>query len=379
MASQETRVNIEVEGAGQAKQWPATMRAVRLHGPADMRVETVRHPGPPERGQVLLRVTAVGICGSDLHTYSDGGIGDARLKDPFILGHEFAGVVEAAGPEALDGNFQPLRPGTRVAVDPAQPCGHCELCEQGHPNLCENLHFCGQVPDDHGALCEWIRVPARTCFPVPESIDDVGAALLETLGVAIHATDLARIRVGDSVAIIGAGPVGLCILQTVKLAGADPIFVTDKLPWRCELARRFGATVIEAEQVDAVQAIRQATSGRGVDVAIEAAWCDESAQQAAEMLRLGGRLVIVGIPGDDKLEFKHGTVRRKGLTIRICRRMKHAYPRAIRLAAGRAVDLHSLISHRFSLDQAPQAFAMNAEYRDGVVKAVIEVHSCVQG
>jgi L-iditol 2-dehydrogenase len=349
----------------------SAMLAARLHGPADLRVEQVPHPGRPGPGQALLRVTAVGICGSDLHTYQDARIGDTALQSPLILGHEFAGVVEAVGPAALDGNFRPLEIGARVAVDPAQPCGRCEMCEQGHPNLCWRLHFCGLYPDD-GSLCQWMHVPARTCFPLPPTIDDAGAAMLEPLGIAIHAVDLARIRVANSVAILGAGPIGLLILQIVKLAGADPIFVSDRLAWRLELARRFGAAPINYEEVDPLRTVLEATAGRGVDLAIEAAWSDQSVQQAAEMARMGGRVVLVGIPGDDRLALKHSTARRKGLTIRLSRRMQHTYPRAIHLVERGSVDLHSLISHRFPLERVAEAFALNVAYQDGVVKIIID-------
>jgi L-iditol 2-dehydrogenase len=350
------------------------MTAARLHGPADLRIEQLPHPGPPGPGQVLLRVTAVGICGSDLHTYKDARIGNVSLQSPLILGHEFAGVIEAVGPgpDNLDGNFQPLTIGARVAVDPAQPCWRCEMCEQGQPNLCHRLHFCSTYPD-HGSLCQWMHMPARSCFPVPDTIDDAGAAILEPLGIAIHAIDLAKIRVADSVAILGAGSVGLHILQLARLSGAAPIFVSDKFPWRLEVAQRYGAIPINCDETDSVTGVLEATKGRGVDVAIEAAWADHSVQQAAEMARLGGRLVLVGISEDDRLELKHSTVRRKGLTIRLARRMKHTYPRAIRLAQSGRVDLTGAISHRFPLERAPEAFAMNAAYQDRVVKVMIEI------
>jgi L-iditol 2-dehydrogenase len=348
------------------------MLAARLHGPADLRVERVPHPGSPGPGQALLRVTAVGVCGSDLHTYQDARIGDTALQSPLILGHEFAAVVEAVGADALDGDFRPLQVGARVAVDPAQSCGRCEMCERGHPNLCWRLHFCGLYPDD-GSLCQWMHMPAHTCFPMPDAIDDASAALLEPLGVAIHAVDLARIRVANSLAIVGAGPIGLLILQLARLSGADPIFVSDRLPWRLELARRFGAIPLNYDEVDPVRAVLEATGSRGVDVAIEAAWSDHSVQQAAEMARMGGRLVLVGIPGDDRLALKHSTARRKGLTIRLSRRMQHTYPRAIQLAERAAVDLLGLISHRFPLERTPEAFALNVAYQDQVVKVVIDV------
>ena len=347
------------------------MLAARLHGPADLRVERVPHPGPPGRGQALLRVKVTGVCGSDLHSYHDARIGDTPIEEPLVLGHEFSGVIEAVGSEAVDGHFEPLRAGTRVAVDPAQPCGRCELCVQGHPNLCRRLHFCGNYPDG-GSLCQWMHMSARSCFPVPRALNDTEAALLEPLGVAVHAVDLARIKVAGSVAVLGAGPIGLLILQVVKLTGADPVFITDKFSWRLKQAARYGAIPINCDTEDAVQRIATETHGRGVDVAIEAAWGDRSVEQAAEMARLGGRVVLVGIPGDDRLAMKASTARRKGLTLLLSRRMKHIYPRALCLATENRVDLSGLVTHRFPLKRAAEAFRMNAAYEDKVVKVMVE-------
>lgn len=347
------------------------MLAARLHGPADLRVEEVPPPGPPGPGRVLLRVKTTGICGSDLHSYADARIGDTPVKAPLVLGHEFSAVVEQVEPDALDGSFQPLRLGTRVAVDPAQPCGRCELCEQGHPNLCRRLHFCGNFPDG-GSLCEWMHMPGRSCFPVPDAMNDTEAALLEPLGVAIHAVDLARIRVGNSLAVLGAGPIGLLIVQVARLAGADPVFAVDRLQWRLKRAEDFGAIPVEGAVSDPVRSVMDETRGRGADIAIEAAWGDESVAQAAEMTRLGGRVVLVGIPSDDRLSLKHSTARRKGLTLMMSRRMKHAYPRAITLAMRRRVDLEGLVTHRFPLAQAAEAFKLNAAYQDGVVKVMVQ-------
>jgi len=351
-----------------------TMTAARLHGPSDMRVETLPHPGPPGEAQVLLQVLSMGVCGSDLHSYADARIGDTVVKAPFILGHEFSAVVAEVGAGALNGSFEPIEPGVRVAVDPALPCGHCELCLKGHPNLCSHLRFSSNYPDG-GCLCEWMHMPGHCCFPVPDGIDDAEAALLEPLGVAIHATDLARIRVSQSVAVLGAGPIGLLILQMVRLAGAHPIYVSDKFPWRLALAEKLGGIPIHCDDENPVSRVQRETHGRGVDVAIEAAWGDVSVGQACEMARLGGTVVLVGIPSDDRLSIKHSTARRKGLTILLCRRMKHVYPRAIALAERGAVDLNGLVSHRFPLARAAEAYALNAAYRDGVVKTIIDITS----
>jgi L-iditol 2-dehydrogenase len=185
--------------------------------------------------------------------------------------------------------------------------------------------------------------------------------------------DLAKIKVANSVAILGAGCIGLSILELVKLSGAQPIFITDKFNWRLAQASGAGVFAINCDEVDPVRAVLDNTGGHGVDVAIEAAWADQSVQQAAEMARLGGRLVVVGISEEDTLLFKHSTVRRKGLTIRLARRMKHTYPRSIRLVESGAIDVLKMVSHRFPLERAPEAFARNLAYKDDVVKVVIDV------
>ena len=341
------------------------MIGVRLHGPRDLRVEKLSEPKPPGPGQVLVRVEAAGICGSDLHIFLDAKIGETVLKSPLILGHEFAGTVEAVGESVTS-----VHTGERVAVDPAQPCTTCELCRRGHPNLCTNLHFCGLYPD-HGCFCERIVVPETSCMRLPDSMDAETGALLEPLGVALHAVALSKGAAGDSAAIIGAGPIGLLILQAAKAAKMDPVFVVEQLPWRLQLVEKFGGIAVDSARVDAREKIMIATLGRGVDVAFEAAWADQSIQLAAEVARYGGRLILVGIPRGDELTLQHSTARRKGLTMRLSRRMKHTYPRAINLVEQKLIDVKSLVSHRFPLNQTPAAFAMNADYRDKVVKAMI--------
>jgi L-iditol 2-dehydrogenase len=348
------------------------MLAARLHGPSDLRLDELARPGPPGRGQVLLRVNAVGICGSDLHSFLDARIGDTRMEGPLILGHEFSGIIEEAGSDSFDGNQNPIQPGMRVAVDPAQPCGRCALCRQGHPNLCLQLRFCGNYPDG-GCLCEWMHMPASCCFPIPDTMDAAAAALLEPLGVAIHAIDLAHMRVATSTAILGAGPIGLLILQLARLAGADPVFITDRLPWRLELARKYGGIPINCEKEDAVALVMERTGGLGTDTAIEAAWGQESVEQAAEIARPGARVVLVGIPSDDRLALKHSKARRKGLTLVMSRRMKHAYPRALQLVEHGRVDVRGLVSHRFPLARVAEAFDLNARYRDNVTKIIIDI------
>lgn len=349
------------------------MKAAKLYGARDFRIEMVPEPAAPQAGEVVVRIGSVGVCGSDLHTYEDGRIGDTVVQEPLVLGHEFAGTVAAVGPDAYDGLHQPLRVGQRVAVEPALSCWHCDRCEAGHPNLCRNLGFMGLWPDD-GALQELLTVPARGCFPLPDSLSMDEGALLEPLGVAIHAVDLAKIKIAQSVAILGCGPIGLLILKLVKLSGAGPVIALDQHEWRLETARQWGADeTVNITVGDAVAAVHELTGGRGAEVVIEAAWAGDAVGQAVSMADLGARVVLVGIPGSDQANFTHSVARRKGLTLVMVRRMKHTYPRAIALAVGGKVKLEELITHRFDLDATGDAFALNAAYRDGIIKAMIEL------
>ncbi len=349
------------------------MQVARLYGPKDIRIATEPEPPPPGAGEVTLKIATVGLCGSDLHMFEAGRIGYTTISRPVILGHEFMGVVAALGEGALDGNHQPLELGQRVAVEPAVPCWRCELCEHGHPNLCPNHYFYGLFPED-GALRERMNVSARNCFPLPDTLSDEVGPLLETLGVAIHAVDLAKIRVASTVGVLGAGPVGLLITRLAALAGASQVIAFDKFDWRLQKARDWGAThVFNVDECDPADAVMEVTGGRGVDVAIEAAWADQSVQQAADMARYGGRLVLVGIPPDDKLQLQHSVARRKGLTIMMSRRMKHTYPRAIELAASGKVKLEELVSHRFELSRTAQAYASNLAYERGINKVILRV------
>ena len=335
------------------------MKIVRLHAPHDLRLH--EEPPPiPLPGETLVRVRAVGICGSDLHWFSEAGIGDARLGKPLVLGHEFAGTI-ASGP----------RQGERVAVDPAVPCGKCEFCLRGDPNLCTHLRFAGHAAED-GALREYLAWPTECLHPLPGPLSYADGAMLEPLGVALHAFDLGKVRVGSTVGIFGAGPIGLLILQLARLAGASAVFVTDILPHRVEAARALGATrAILAGRGAEADEILQATSGSGVQVAFEVAGEDLAVEAALTAVRPGGRLILAGIPANDRTSFSASMARRKGLTIKLVRRMKFTYPRAIALVAGGQVDVRSLVTERYPLEQAQQAFSAAAQ-RTGL-KTIIEI------
>jgi len=325
------------------------VKVSRLHGAGDLRLGDEPLPDVPA-GHSLVRVTAVGLCGSDLHWYAEGGIGDARVGRPLVLGHEFAGVVEG-GP----------RHGERVAVDPAMPCERCASCRAGHHNLCPHVRFAGSGEQD-GALAEFVAWRSDLLHPLPDELTDADGALLEPLGVAIHAFDLGHVRLGATVGVFGCGPIGLLLLQVARAAGAARVVATDPLPHRRAAARRLGADdVVGAEDA----------GGLGdVDVAFEVAGTNDAVDAAIAAARPGARVVLVGIPDDDRTTFSASVARRKGLTIVLVRRMKDVYPRAIALVRQQRVDVGGLVTARYPLGAVDEAFRVAAA-RAGL-KVVVE-------
>jgi L-iditol 2-dehydrogenase len=328
-----------------------TMKAVRLKAPGEFEVveETRPEPGP---GESLVRVAAVSLCGSDLHWFTQGGIGDAVLSRPLVLGHEFGGTVEGG---SLDGR--------RVAVDPAMPCHVCERCREGNPNLCPQVRFAGHGATD-GGLREYVAWPTALLFPVPDTFSTAAVALLEPLGVALHGFDLGHVRFGSSVAVVGCGPIGLLGVQVARAAGAASVVAVEPLAQRRAAAARCGADVVLSPD--------EAKDYRGeVDVAFEVAGTDDAVLTCMTLVRPGGRVVLAGIPDDDRTSFHAALARRKGLTIAMVRRMKDIYPRAISLVARGVIELDWLVSQRFPLVEAAAAFTVAAR-REGV-KTVIDV------
>jgi len=335
------------------------MKALRLHGTGDLRLHEEPPPTPGD-GELLLRVTAVGLCGSDRHWFSEGGIGDAVLTEPLVLGHEFVCTIES-GPRA----------GDRVAVDPAIPCRRCAVCLAGQPHLCPQLRFAGHDSTD-GALRSLLTWPERLTYPLPDTLSDAEGALLEPLGVALHALDLGRVQPGTSAGVFGCGPIGLLLVQALRAAGVTAILATDVLPHRVEAAAAMGATyALHAEEALAERAFERLPGGLGVDVAFEVAGENAAVADAIAATRPGGRVVLLGIPDGDRTSFSASKARRKGLTILLSRRMAPGdLPRAIRLAESRRIELVPLLTERCALSEWRDAFGGLVERRG--LKVVIE-------
>jgi L-iditol 2-dehydrogenase len=330
------------------------MKVARLHGPGDIRLASEPEPQPGP-GEALVRVTAVGICGSDLHWYAESSIGGAELVRPLVLGHEAAGII-ASGPRA----------GTRVAIDPSLPCGACETCARGLGHLCPHVRFLGHSDTD-GALREQIAWPEAHLVPIPDAVDDVAGAVLEPLGVAIHAMRLAGLRPGGTIAITGAGPIGQLLIQLAFAAGASAVAATDILAHRVEAARAAGAV---AEVVDGGaerERLLAALGGRPVDTAIEIAGVDDAIATASALVRPGGTVVIAGIPTGNESVVPASVLRRKGIDVRFSRRMNRVYPEGIALVASGRVRPGDVVTATYSLDDADAAFRTAARREGGKV------------
>ena len=343
------------------------MKAAYLVEPR--RIELREVPAPePGPGEVLVRVRAVGVCGSDIHYYRDGRIGDTAASEPLIMGHEFAGEIAALGSGVAG-----LTVGQRIAVEPAIACGHCEMCELGHPNLCLHIRFMA-TPPDQGALAEYVLATPRRCFPLPDCLSVADGVMLEPLGVALHTKLLAKLLIGDSAAVVGCGPSGLLVLQLMQASGALDIVATDRIEYRLEYARRYGAALtVNVTREDPVKVVSAFTGGRGVDIVAETAGTTEAPEEAIRLARNGGTVLLVGIPAENRFTLTASVTRRRGLTLKAVRRMKHTYPRAIALSQAGRVDLRSLVTHHFPLERANEAFTLVAEESDGVIKVMIDV------
>ena len=345
------------------------VEAVVLQAPGKVEVETRRcdDPGP---GEVVIAPSVVGICGSDIHLYKDGHIGDSVVREPLVLGHEAAGRISAVG-AGVDG----FREGDRVIVEPGIACGHCRFCVRGRYNLCPNVRFLG-IPPTNGLMAGRVRVPARWVYHWPESLSDAEGAMIEPFAVGLQAVEEAGIQPGDSVVIFGAGPIGLMILQAARIRGAGQIISIDLAEKPLEMAKKLGASaVINPRTTDPIATVRELTGGDGADVVIEAVGATPTTRQTLDLVRRGGTITLVGIAADPAIPLNTTKIVRTGLQVRSSFRYAHQHPVAIALATAGRVDLRTLITHHFPVGQASEAFGFVTQHKDEVIKGVIEMTS----
>ncbi len=344
------------------------MKAAFLTGLRTLEVREAPEPSLRDPRDALVRVGAVGVCGSDIHYYNTGRIGPAAVRFPFIIGHECAGTVVETGPAA-----RRIRPGQRVAIDPLIACGECDQCRQHRAHTCRNQKFLGLPNQLNGSLVEYLVMPEECCHAIPDSMTLEQAVVVEPLSIGLYGQRMARLASGARIAILGAGPIGLCTLLACRVAADCTVYVTDVLPERLALASQLGAAWTGSPRaIDIAQSILRAEP-QGVDCVFECAGEQETIDHAVELLKPSGELLIVGIPEADRVSFSVHTLRRKELTIRNVRRQNECMADAIEIVANGKVNVDPLVTHRFPLAETQAAFDLAAGYRDGVIKTLINI------
>jgi L-iditol 2-dehydrogenase len=356
------------------------MKAAFLSAPGRIATADTTDPKRARPGDVLLELAAVGICGSDLHYFRTGRIGDQVVDEPWIIGHECTAVVAKVGPEVRG-----LVPGDRVAVDPLIACGSCDQCRAGRRHTCRRQRFLGSPGQQQGCLCERLVMPSECCFRVPEGMSAGAAVLVEPFAIALHALNLLGPAKGKNIAVLGAGPIGLCVLAALNAAGAASVALVDPLAYRLTQAQRLGASSlhrpasgfpegqpasISAERDPAAQEIL-ALYPDGMHAVFDCSGEQAALDQAGTLLAPGGTLVIVGIPEKARVSFDHSTWRRKELSVKNVRRQNECTDRAVELLGSGKIQLDPIITHRFELADTQAAFELVSRYGDGVGKALI--------
>jgi L-iditol 2-dehydrogenase len=339
------------------------MRVAELTGVRQFRLAegTLPEPGP---GEVQVRVDAVGICGSDMHSYSEGGIGDTRCKYPMVLGHEPAGTILKTGPGVAGWSA-----GDVVGCEPALYCYHCEHCQSGRHNLCSSVRFMS-TPTEPGFFRERVNLPVSNLLHLPHGLTVDQAALVEPFSIALHSLRLAPPVMGETAAVLGAGPIGLLTAAALKLAGAGRVWVVEPVPHRRALVESLGAEVALAPG-DALATILADTHGRGVDMVFDCAAKDDTANEALRLVRPGGRIVYTGIPAELRTPIDTHVWRRKEAVIYQVRRSNREGHAAVELLARHIRVLGAVITHTRPLAEIQRAFGIIEGYQDGVGKLIV--------
>ena len=318
--------------------------------------------------EVLVKLEYVGICGSDLHYYETGAIGNYVVEPPFVLGHEPGGTVVEVGK-----NVKHLKVGDRVALEPGKTCGHCEFCKTGRYNLCPDVVFFATPPVD-GVFQEYVAHEADLCFKLPDNVSTMEGALIEPLAVGFHAAMQGGARAGQSAVVLGSGCIGLVTMMALKAMGVSKVYVVDIHGKRLEKALELGADgVINGSKTDAVEEVMRLTEGKGCDLAIETAGTQITTVQAIHMTKKGSNIVLVGYSRSGEMTLPMSLVLDKELTFKTVFRYRHIYPMAIEAVAAGKVNLKGIVTEVFDLDDVQKAMDLSVNNKADIVKAVIKI------
>lgn len=333
------------------------------------KVEIQERPIPvPAENEVLVKVEYVGICGSDLHYFESGRIGDFVVKPPFVLGHEAGGTVVELG-----ANVKNLAVGDRVALEPGKTCGQCEFCKQGKYNLCRDVVFFATPPVD-GVFQEYVAHEAGLCFKLPDNVSTMEGALIEPLAVGMHAANQGGAHLGQTAVVTGAGCIGLVSLLSLKSMGVSKVIVVDVMEKRLRKALELGAdAVIHAGGQDTAAAIMELTGGRGFDLGIETAGSQITAAQLIRGANKGATIVFVGYSASGEMTLPIGMALDKELTFQTVFRYRNIYPMAIDAVASGKIKIKDIVTDYFELDDIQHALDACVENKADIVKGVIRV------
>ena len=342
------------------------MKAMSLTGIRKMVMTDIPEPVLKNPADVKIRMLAVGICGSDIHYYTQGRIGSQKVQYPFTVGHEGAGVVVEVGK-----SVKRVKPGDQIAIDPAMPCWECDQCRSGRHHTCRKLRFLGCPGQAEGCLMEYIVMPEKSCFPLAGLNPDHGA-ISEPLAIGVYSVKKSG-RVKDrNIGIFGFGPIGMSVMLAAKAKGVNKIYSTDIIDERLEIAAKEGVTLTgNPDKEDIIRSIRKAEP-LGLDLAFECCGKQEALDQAVELMKPGGKLIIVGIPEFDRWSLNAETIRRREISIQFIRRQVGCVEETLELMKNGSVNIDNMITHRFPFGKTKEAFDLVADYRDGVMKTMID-------
>lgn len=338
-----------------------------LTGIRQMAMQETAMPRIKNDTDVLIKMKVVGVCGSDVHYYTQGKIGSQVVNYPFPVGHEGAGEVVKVGPDVTR-----VQPGDRIAIEPAMPCGQCDQCLTGRPHTCRRLLFLGCPGQADGCLSEYIVMPEDSCFVIPDNMSFTEAAISEPLAIGVYAVNQSIPMTGAAIGIAGFGPIGMSVMLPAIAKGAHKIYVTDLIDERLQIAKACGATWTGNPEKEAVTDIIKNLEPLLLDVVFECCGKQEAIDQAIDLLKPGGKLMIIGIPEFDRWSFSVDKLRHKEICIQSVRRQNHSVQQALDMMADKRVDVSNMHTHRFSFAQTKEAFDLVTGYKDGVMKAMID-------
>jgi L-iditol 2-dehydrogenase len=343
------------------------MKAMQLTGIRQMEILDVPDPEIKNDHDVLIKMKTVGVCGSDIHYYVSGKIGSQAVEYPFTVGHEGAGRVVEVGKGVTH-----VKPGDRIAVEPAMPCWQCDQCKSGRHHTCRKLRFLGCPKQAQGCLSEYIVMPETSCFKISDTVSMVEAALSEPLAIGIYAVKRSVPMRSAKIGVLGAGPIGFSVFMSALSMGAEKVYVTDKIDARLKLAQKAGASWTgNPDKSDIVSGIL-AEEPLGLDGVFDCCGDQEALDQAIEILKPGGKLMIIGIPQFDRFSFPVDKLRHKEICIQNIRRQCDCVQTALDMIEKKDINVNVMATHQFGFDETKEAFERVADYKEGVLKAMIE-------